>query len=150
MAPDYSEVLEARASQSTPGVPTQNQIAAFLRESAHGAVVLTELLDSPSWNIFRSNLGGDLQACEAERTLLRDRIEGGGLVGDERARADLRLQYLRGAIDKLTRALDLPKQLIAQHDAMEKVARGTLPADAPPPSVAAPAPPKPRRKRKTS
>ena len=129
--PSYEEVLDARAAEAAPPHrgPTSAQIAAFMRESARGAAVLDELLDSPAWNTFRSVILADLQACEAERGVLRERSETGELVGDERAKADLRLQYLRGAIEKLTRAMEVPTTLIARHAALEKAA-----AAAPPPS----------------
>lgn len=119
--PDYEEVMEARANDHTRHVvgPSPQALAAILHESHRAATVLTELLDSPAWNVFRSNIAGSLQAAEAERALLRDKIEGGALVGDDRARADLRLQYLRGLIEAYTLALELPKQLVAQHEKLE-------------------------------
>ena len=100
---------------------------ALLRESQRGAAVLTELLDSPAWNVFRSTLASHLQPAETERALLREQIEAGQVVGDERERADLRLQYLRGLILGLTLAMDLPKQLIEQHEKLDALAGG--PAD---------------------
>ena len=45
-------------------------------------------------------------------------------VGDERAKADLRLQYLRGAIEKLQKAMDLPKTLIGQDAKLQRLAGG--------------------------
>lgn len=124
--PDYAEILDARAAEAIahPSGPTTQRLMALLRESQRGAAVLTELLESPAWNVFRSIIGADLQACEAERATLRDQIEGGALVGDDRERADLRLQYLRGAIEKLRRAMELPKQLIEQHAQLETLAGG--------------------------
>ena len=123
MPPDYSEILEARAAQSPAGPgPTPQQLTAFLRESARGATVLTELLEDPGWNVFRSTIGGDLERAEAERAVLRERMEGGELVGDDRARAELRLQYLRGVIEQARRAMELPKTLIDRHAAMETLA----------------------------
>lgn len=159
MAPDFSEVLDFRASQPAPaGAPTPQRLAAMLRESQRGAAVLTELLDSPAWNVFRSVMGADLQACEAERGVLRDQIEAGSLVGDERERADRRLQYLRGAIEKLTRALALPKDLIERHKALDTLARGGDGANGSVVGIGGTGHPtagpagaaKPRRKRKTS
>ena len=121
--PDYSEILEARAAQSPAGTgPPPQQLTAFLRESARGAAVLTELLEDPGWNVFRSTIGGDLERAEAERAVLRERTEGGELVGDDRARAELRLQYLRGVIEQARRAMELPKTLIDRHAAMETLA----------------------------
>lgn len=121
--PEYSEVLDARAAQpAAPGTPTPQHLAALLRESQRGAAVLTDLLGSPAWDVFRSVLTADREGCEGERAVLRDRIEAGELVGDDRTRADLRLQYLRGAIEKLTRALALPKDLIARHAALDTLA----------------------------
>ena len=147
MAPDYSEIMAGRAAEAPQaGAPTPQRLAAMLRASERGAAVLTELLDSPAWNVFRSVVGGRLAPYETERTIIREQIEAGSLVGEERERKDRRFQFLRGAIEAHTFDLDLPKQLIAKHNAMEKVARGTLPADAP----AVPEPTKPRRKRKTS
>ena len=127
--PSFEEVMEAQAAEAATTAhagPTPQQIAAFMRESARGAAVLTELLDTPAWNIFRSVIGGDLRACEAERAVLRDQMESGSLVGDERARADLRLQYLRGAIEKLRRAMELPKDLVDRHARLEKAASGPV------------------------
>ena len=124
--PSYAEIMEAREAEATTRVapgPTPQQVAAFMRESARGAAVLTELLDSPAWDTFRSVLGADLQGCEAERAVLREQIEAGTLVGDERARADLRLQFLRGRIEALQLAMGLPKDLIAA-DAKLQTAAG--------------------------
>ena len=122
--PDYAEILDARAAgaATSPSGPTPQRLMALLRESQRGAAVLTELLDSPAWNIFRSVAGGELERAEAERAMLRDRVDAGDLVGDERARADLRLQYLRGRIDALRFATELPKQLIAKHEALDQAA----------------------------
>lgn len=124
--PDYSELLDHRAAQPNGHAagPTPQQIAAFMRESARGAAVLTDLLDSPEWDIFRSVLLADVQRDEAERETIRNRIESGELVGDERARMDLRLQYLRGAIERGRRALDLPKDLIDRHRRLEAAGGG--------------------------
>ena len=128
MSPDYSEVLDQRAAQpAVTDAPTPQRLMALLRESQRGAAVLTELLDSPAWNVFRSTLAGYLQPAETERALLREQIEAGQVVGDERERADLRLQYLRGVILGLTLAMDLPKQLIEQHEKLDALAGG--PAD---------------------
>ena len=122
--PSYSEILDARAAQpSASGATTPQRLAAMLRESQRGAVVLTELLDSPAWDVFRSNLAGQLQSAETERTLLREQIEAGQVVGDERARADLRLQYLRGIILAFTLAMELPKTLIDQHEDLDRLAK---------------------------
>lgn len=120
--PDYAEIVDARAPAS--GGPNPQKLMALLRESQRGAAVLTELLDSPAWNVFRSTLAVDLQPAEAERALLREQIEAGQVVGDERERADLRLQYLRGLIRGLTLAMDLPKQLIEQHEKLDALAGG--------------------------
>ena len=80
--PSYSEILDARAAQpSASGATTPQRLAAMLRESQRGAVVLTELLDSPAWDVFRSNLAGHLQSAYTERTLLREQIEAGQVVG---------------------------------------------------------------------
>lgn len=124
--PDYAEVLDAREAESAPTARglTPAQINAFLRESARGAAVLTELLDSPAWNVFRSNVAGRLEPLKAERETLRSQIEAGALVGDDRARADLRLQYLRGAIEAYTFAMALPKALIEQHQKLDTLAGG--------------------------
>lgn len=123
--PDYSEVIEARAgSEQTPSGPTQQQISAFMRESGRGAVVLAELLESPAWNIFRATLSSDFLRAEAERTQLRVQLEVGALVGDERDRADLRLQYLRGRVEAFQIALDLPKALIKKHNDLETIVLG--------------------------
>ena len=122
--PSYEEVIEARDAERAPTGPTPQQLAAMLRESARGAAVLTDQLDSPAWNIFRSVVLADLTACAAERAVLRERIEAGELVGDERAKADLRLQYLRGAIEKLQKAMDLPKTLIDQDAKLQRAAGG--------------------------
>ena len=129
--PDYSEIEDARAAQPTPnGQPNPQQIAAFLRESARGAAVLTDLLDSPAWNVFRSNVGGRLEQFKAEREILRNRIEAGEIVGDERARADLRLQRLLGLIEAHEFDMALPKELIAAHGRLETMANNSLPRPA--------------------
>lgn len=127
--PDYAEILEARAAEkaASPSGPTPQRLMALLRESQRGAAVLTELLDSPAWDTFRSNLKGYLDPAEAERALLREQIEAGQVVGDERERADLRLQYLRGLILGLTLAMDLPKQLIDRHEQLEQLAVAPTP-----------------------
>ena len=109
MAPDYSEVLDLWAEQAKHAAASPEAIHALLRESQRGAVVLDELLDSPAWNIFRSNLAGQVQGYDIERTQLRGQVEAGTLVGDERARADLRLQYLRGLLEAFQIALDVPR-----------------------------------------
>lgn len=126
--PSYDEILEAReaeAVQKAATGPSPQRVESLLRESARGAAVLTDLLDSPAWNIFRSVLGADLQVYEAERNIMREQIEAGTLVGDDRERADRRLQYLRGAIEKLTRAMELPKELIARHATLETAMGGS-------------------------
>jgi hypothetical protein len=122
--PSYEEVMEAREAETAtkPSGPTPQQVAAFMRESARGAAVLTELLDSPAWNVFTTIITGDPQRADAERAILRDRIESGDVVGDDRARADLRLQYLRGQIEAFTIALGLPKTLIGRHETLAKAA----------------------------
>lgn len=97
---------------------------ALLRESQRGAAVLTELLDSPAWDVFRSNIKGYLDPAEAERTMLRDRLEGDELVGDDRLRAESRAKELRGFIRGLTLAMELPKRLIEQHETLDKLASG--------------------------
>jgi hypothetical protein len=125
--PSFSEVMEARAADTadvTHTGPSPQQIAALLRESHHGATVLSELLDSPAWNVFRSNVGGWLEGAGAERAILRERMEAGELVGDERARADLRLQFLRGLIEAYTKAMALPVDLIARHEKLDALASG--------------------------
>ena len=131
MAPDFSEVLEARVPSPAAG-PNPQKLMALLRESQRGAAVLTELLDSPAWNVFRSTLAGYLQPAETERALLREQIEGGQVVGDERARADLRLQYLRGLILAFTLAMELPKKLIEQHETLDALAGAAGTVDAAP------------------
>ena len=128
MAPDYSEVLDLWAEQAKHAAASPEAIHALLRESQRGAVVLDELLDSPAWNIFRSNLAGQVQGYDIERTQLRGQVEAGTLVGDERARADLRLQYLRGLLEAFQIALDLPKTLIGKHATLEKVVQGNAAA----------------------
>lgn len=130
--PDYGEVLDARAAEAadTPAGPSVQRLMALLRESQRGAAVLTDLLGSPAWDVFRSNLKGYLDPAEAERALLREQIEAGQVVGDERERADLRLQYLRGLILGLTLALDLPKQFISRHETLDALAAD--PSDPPP------------------
>lgn len=128
--PSFGDVMDARdaaASQISRGI-TPAQINAFLRESARGAAVLTELLDSPAWNVFLSNVAGRLEPLKAERETLRNQIEAGALVGDERAKADLRLQYLRGSIEAHTFAMELPKALIAQHQQLDGLAGGKVAA----------------------
>ena len=75
--PDYSEVLALRAAEAPQaGAPTPQRLAAMLRASERGAAVLTELLDSPAWNVFRSVVGGALEPAEAEREMLLERLEG--------------------------------------------------------------------------
>lgn len=121
--PDYSELVDHRAAHPAAAeAPTPQRLMALLRESQRGAAVLTELLDSPAWDTFRSVLGFALETAEAERAILRDRVDTGELVGDERARADLRAQYLRGRIEALREAMDLPKRLIDRHEALDKLA----------------------------
>lgn len=121
--PDFSEVMDARAAAPAgPGAPSPQALMALLRESQRGAAVLTELLDSPAWNVFRSTIGGALESAEAERAVLRERMEAGEVVGDDRARSELRLQYLRGKVEALRLAMELPKQLIDRHDKLETLA----------------------------
>lgn len=147
--PDYSEILDYQLAQAQARAPSSHALMAMLRESQRGAAVLEELLGDPSWDVFRSNIEGYRKADEAERATLRDAIERGTAVGDERARADFRLQYLRGRLEAFQIALDLPKALIDKHETLEKTVRANgAPPEPEPTAEPAPEPARKRGRRK--
>ena len=117
----------ARSSQRSDGGAGSSSkarpaaIAAFLKESRAGRRS-DRSTRFAGWDTFRSIIAADLETAEAERAILRDRVDSGELVGDERARADLRAQYLRGRIEALREAMDLPKRLIERHESLDKLA----------------------------
>jgi hypothetical protein len=75
---------------------------------------MEQLLHGDGWEVYRAHVEAlkveTQQALDAER----DRVETGGLVGDEAARAVLRQTVLRDRVETYTRVLALPSFLAEQ------------------------------------
>ena len=121
--PDPSEIQALFERQRPTSGPTAEQMAKHLRGSRIVAMQMEDLVGDTPGDTFIKHLAVMLEGDVAAMRALTEQITEGVLVGDDLARATMRLQYLRGRIEARREDMDLPDRLIEQAQATAEAAR---------------------------
>ena len=99
---------QARQNESRVPDPRHAKVAAIVGER------LEELLAGDEWQTFQMHLRALIDADEAALALFREQMDQGLLVGDDLARANLRIQRLLGRLAARREDLALPATILRQ------------------------------------
>ena len=111
--PDWEEFVEYQARQAKTTAapdPRHAHVAAIVGER------LERLLAGDEWETFRVHLQAMIDTDEAAVAMFREQTDQGLLVGDDLARANLRMQRLLGRLDARREDLALPATILKQVD----------------------------------
>lgn len=110
--PDYEDFVawNARQAKIRQPDPRHAQVAAIVGEK------LERLLSGDEWEAFKVHLETLVTADDQALAVFRDQIDQGLLVGDDLARATLRIQRLLGRLEARREDLALPATVLKQLD----------------------------------
>lgn len=106
---DWREYQQRVAKENTPD-PRHAHVAAIVGEK------LERLLNGDEWDALKVHLETLVTADDQGLAMLREQMDQGLLVGDDLARANLRIQRLLGRLEARREDLALPATVLKQLD----------------------------------
>ena len=112
--PDYSEVIALQQREAARRAPSPAELALHRQRQQTIVMKMEQLLAADEWTTYTAHVAALRERDEGLAEVIRARVEAGELVGDELARASLRLQRLLGRLDAYRDALAIPGAVIKQ------------------------------------
>ena len=119
--PDYSDVIALQRREAAAQGPSPAELAAHRQHQQTIAMKMEQLLAADEWTTYTAHVAALRERDEGVAEGIRARVEAGELVGDELARASLRLQRLLGRLDAYRDALAIPEAVVRQANATPAV-----------------------------
>ena len=119
MPTDFDQWLAVEQGKASARGPSPGWLDAQRRAMHTVTLSMEELERGDVWAVYGHHLDGLIAADEAAKTQLHAEIDTGALVGDDLARAQLRLQRLVGRIEARREDQALPRELITRYTQIE-------------------------------